>query len=143
MSQTPEPPPYGTPPPTPSHSTPVTYGGSPPQPARSGNTVDRTLSWILYVLQVLGSLAMGLVSLFAIFLTDSCGTGTNEAMVCNSDYFGSVIIGYWIALVGLIVATPISMVVATTTKRPVWPWAVGGTVLSVIATVVFFVLISR
>jgi high-affinity Fe2+/Pb2+ permease len=86
---------------------------------------------------------MGLVSLFAIFLTDSCGTGTNEAMVCDTDYFGSVIIGYWIALVVLIVATPISMAVATTTKRAVWPWAVGGAALSALATAVFFALISR
>jgi hypothetical protein len=35
------------------------------------------------------------------------------------------------------------MVIATTTRRAVWPWAVGGSVLSAIATVVFFVLISR
>ena len=138
MSQPPESPlpPFGTPPPA--------YQPPPPRPpARQGNTVDRTLSWILYVLQVLGSLAMGLVSIFSIFLTDSCGTGGTVPMVCDSDYFGSVIIGYWIALVVLVVATPIAMVVATTTKRAVWPWAVGGSALSVIATVVFFVLISR
>jgi hypothetical protein len=134
VSQTPEPPAYGTPPPT--------YV-PPPQQGGPNRTVDRTLSWILYVLQVLGSLAMGLISLFAIFLTDSCGTGSNDPMVCDTDYFGSVIIGYWIALVVLIVATPIAMVVATTTKRAVWPWALGGSAMSVIATVVFFVLISR
>ncbi|MCW2801662.1 MAG: hypothetical protein JWQ70_3134 [Aeromicrobium sp.] len=134
MSLTPEPPPYGTPPPT--------YA-PPPQQGGPNRTVDRTLSWILYVLQVLGSLAMGLISLFAIFLTDSCGTGSSDPMVCDTDYFGSVIIGYWIALVVLIVATPIAMVVATTTKRAVWPWALGGSAMSVIATVVFFVLISR
>jgi uncharacterized BrkB/YihY/UPF0761 family membrane protein len=134
MTQPPEPPlpPFGTPPPA-----------FQQQPARQGNTVDRTLSWILYVLQVLGSLGMGIVSIFSIFLTDSCGTGGTVPMVCDSDYFGSVIIGYWIALVVLVVATPILMVIATTTRRAVWPWAVGGSVLSVIATVVFFVLISR
>jgi hypothetical protein len=63
--------------------------------------------------------------------------------VCDSDYAGSVIFGYWIALVVLVIATPIAMVVATTTKRAVWPWAVGGAGLSTVATIVFFVLISN
>jgi hypothetical protein len=134
VSQTPEPPPYGTPPPT--------Y--YPSQQAQPDRTADRTLSWILYVLQVLGSLAMAVVSLFAIFLTDSCGSGgTVPSGVCDADYTGSVILGYWIALVVLVVATPIVMVIATTTKRAVWPWAVGGAGLSTIATIVFFVLISN
>jgi hypothetical protein len=34
------------------------------------------------------------------------------------------------------------MIVATSTKRAVWPWAVGGFGLSVVATIVFFVVLA-
>lgn len=141
----PQPPPYGTPPPT-----PPTYGaphpqGYPPPATNNGRTVDRTLSWILFVLQVLGTLVLGVMSIFSVFATDSCGSSTSATVpaVCDGDYFGNVLIGYWIALLVLVVGTLIALIVTTAAKRLVWPWALGGSLLSLISTIVFFVLITR
>ncbi|WP_235503610.1 DUF6264 family protein [Aeromicrobium sp. Root344] len=136
----PQPPPqgFGTPPPH-----PQAYG--PPRPDHSARTVDRALSWVLFVLQLLGTLVLGLVSIFAVFATDSCGSNASSTVpaVCDSDYFGSVLIGYWIALLVLVIATLVAMVVATARATIVWPWTVGGIVLTVVATIVFFVLMGR
>lgn len=130
-------PPFGTHPP---HL--QAYG---PPASSSGRTVDRTLSWILFVLQVLGTLVLGVMSIFSVFATDSCGSTTSDTVpaVCDADYFGSVLIGYWIALLGLVVVTLIALIVTTATKRLVWPWAVGGFGLTIVSTIVFFVLIAR
>ncbi|VXC48713.1 conserved membrane hypothetical protein [Aeromicrobium sp. 9AM] len=97
------------------------------------------------MLQVLGTLVLGIVSIFTIFTTDSCGTSTSATVpaVCDSDYFGGVLIGYWISLVVLVVVTLIAIIVATARSAAVWPWSVGGVVLTFVATIVFFVLISR
>ena len=51
-------------------------------------------------------------------------------------------IGYWIALAVLLVAALIGMIVATSYPAAVWPWAVGGFVLTFVATIVFFVVIA-
>lgn len=131
-------PPFGTPPPHP-------QAYQPPRPDNSARTVDRALSWVLFVLQLLGTLVLGLVSIFAIFATDSCGSNTSSSVpaVCDSDYFGGVLIGYWIALFVLVVLTLVAMVVATARATIVWPWTVGGIVLTGVATIVFFVLMGR
>ncbi len=153
MTTPPDPqlPPFGTPPP-PQPQNPQGYAPQPyPQayaprpPSNSGRTVDRTLSWILFVLQVLGTLVLGIVSIFSIFATDSCGSTASDTVpsVCDSDYLGGVLIGYWISLVVLVVVTLIAIIVATARSAAVWPWSVGGVVLTFIATIVFFVLISR
>jgi hypothetical protein len=141
----PRPPPFGTPPPT-----PPAYGAPYPQAyaprvANSGRTVDRTLSWILYVLQALGTLVLGVMSIFSVFATDSCGSTASDTVpaVCDSDYFGNVLIGYWIALLVLVVGTLIALIVTTATKRLLWPWALGGALLTLVSTIVFFVLITR
>ena len=101
------------------------------------------LSWILYVVQVLVTLLVGFISIFAVFATDSCGTGATDAKVCDSDYFASVLVGYWIALVALLVCTLIALIVATAARRLLWPWAVGGLIVTGAATVAFLVLMSR
>ncbi len=130
MTQPPEPPPYGTAPTTP---------GAP----KANRTADVVLSWVLYAVQVLASLAVGFISLFAIFLTDSCGSTSDDAAVCDGGYLASVIFGYWIALVVLTIAVPIALAVAGARKRPSWPWAVGGFGLLVLSTILFFALVSR
>jgi len=131
-------PPFGTPPPH-----PQAYG--PPRPDNSARTVDRALSWVLFVLQLLGTLVLGFVSIFAVFATDSCGSNASSSVpaVCDSDYFGGVLIGYWIALFVLVVLTLVGMVVSTARGTIVWPWTVGGIVLTIVATIVFFVLMGR
>lgn len=97
------------------------------------------------MVQVFGTLACGVISIFAIFTTDSCGSTASDTVpsVCDDGYVGSVLIGYWIALLVLIIGTLIAMIVATTRKRAVWPWTVGGIVLTGIATIVFLVLMNR
>ncbi|MEO6604400.1 MAG: hypothetical protein ABIN55_02180 [Aeromicrobium sp.] len=137
MTQPPqEPPPYGTPPP----------GQLPPQPSgNGGNTADVVLSWVLFVGQIFGTIALGLIAIFSIFVTDSCGSNASDTVpsVCDSDYFGSVLVGYWITLLVLLVATLIGLIVATSRKKPAWPWPVGGCVITGIATIIFFTLMSR
>jgi hypothetical protein len=130
-------PPFGTSPPHPQ--------GYPPPATNNGRTVDRTLSWILFVLQVLGTLVLGVISILSVFATDSCGSSASATVpaVCDGDYFGNVLIGYWIALLVLVVGTLIALIVTTAAKRLVWPWALGGSLLSLISTIVFFVLITR
>jgi hypothetical protein len=143
-------PPFGTPPPSqtphpPAYAQPHAPAYAPRPASNAGRTVDRTLSWILFVLQVLGTLVLAIVSIFTIFTTDSCGSRTSATApaVCDSDYFGAVLIGYWISLVVLVVATLIAIIVATARAAAVWPWAIGGVVLTFVATIVFFVLITR
>ena len=124
-------PPFGTPPPHPQ--------AYPPPAPGSGRTVDLVLSWILYVGQVLGAATMVLVSIFAAFIDAYCHDGSGS---CANDNTGGALIGYWIALGVLLVAALVSMIVATSTQRAVWPWAVGGFGLSVVATVAFFAVLA-
>ena len=130
MTQPPEPPPYGTVP-------------AAPGAARANRTADVVLSWVLYAVQVLASLAVGFISLFAIFLTGSCGSTSDDAAVCDGGYLASVIFSYWIALVALVIGVPIALAVAGARKRPSWPWAVGGFGLLVLSTILFFALVAR
>lgn len=111
-----------------------------PAPQVKDRTVDLALSWILFVLQVLGSVAMWIISIFA-YVVDSLCEGGSEA--CADGGAGSAVSGYWIALAILVVATLIGMIVATSTKRPAWPWAVGGFGLTVVATIVFFAILAN
>lgn len=148
VTQTPEPPPYGTPAgetppqnaPVPQMPQSVQYAAATGQ--KAGRTADVALSWILYAVHICATLVVGLISLFAIFLTDSCGSSTVDASVCDFDYFGGVLLGFWITLVALAVAVPVMIIVATVRKTPVWPWSVGGFGLLVLASIIFFVLVS-
>ena len=124
-------PPFGTPPPyTQAHA---------PRADNSGRTVDLVLSWILFVGQVLGAATMVVVSIFAVFVDAYCSNGSGG---CSNDNAEEALIGYWIALAVLLVAALVGMIVATSTKRAVWPWAVGGFGLSFVATIVFFVVLA-
>lgn len=138
----PEPPlpPFGTPPPAYGYVPPYPAPSGPPQPDTSGRTVDRALSWLLFAVQVLGAGVMVIVSIFAVFIDAYCNEGSTES--CANDNAGDLLIGYWIALVVLLVATLIALIVATSTKRQLWPWAVGGFGLSAVATVVFFAALA-
>lgn len=109
---------------------------------KAGRTADVVLSWILYAVHVCATLTVGLISLFAIFLTDSCGSAVVDPDVCDFDYFGGVLLGFWIALVVLAVAVPVMIIVATVRKTSVWPWSVGGFGLLVLASIIFFALVT-
>ena len=95
---------------------------------------------MLFAVQVLGAGVMVIISIFAVFIDAYCNGGSGGS--CANDNAGGVLIGYWIALLVLLVATLISMIVATSTKRQLWPWAVGGFGLSAVATVVFFAALA-
>ena len=131
MPPGPQLPPFGTPPPP-----PQPYG---PPPSNSGRTTDLVLSWILYVVQALGAATMVIISIFAVIIDAYCSDGTGS---CDNDNAGGALIGYWIALAVLLVAALIGLIVATSTKRALWPWAVGGFGLSVVATIVFFAVLA-
>lgn len=105
--------------------------------------VDRTVAWVLYVLQLLGSVLLGLASITAVFMTDSCGTSSDDALVCNVGYFGGVLIGYWAMLVALAILVPCAIVLTTNRGRASWPWAVGGIVLTAAASVLFVFLMIQ
>lgn len=111
---------------------------------KAGRTTDVVLSWLLYVLQILGSIVAGFIALFAIFLSDSCGTSASSTVpsICDGDRLVNVIFGFWIALIVLAVAVPIALIVAAVRKKPSWPWAVGGAGLALAATIIFSAIVS-
>lgn len=137
----PEDPTWGSAPPPTYYAQP--YPTPPPgytQPPQKDRAPDIVLSWILYVVQALGSIVMGLIALFAYIIDAYCPGGTSGS--CVDDAAGPAVTVYWIALLVLGVVTLIGMIVATSTKRAVWPWAVGGFALTVIATIVCFAILA-
>lgn len=108
-------------------------------PARSGTA----LAWVLYVLQLLGSAALALAAITSVFMTDSCGSVEDEALVCNTAYFGSVLFGYWIALAVLLVVVPIAIVRASRRGRSAALRALGGIVVAAVLTVLFVFLMVQ
>ena len=149
VTQTPEPPPYGTP----AEESPAQPLAIPQMPESlqyaastgktAGRTLDVVLSWVLYAIHVAASGVVVLISLFSIFLTDSCGSTDNDASVCDTDYFGSVLVGFWITVAALAIMVPIALIVAGVRRKPSWPWAVGGFGILVLATILFFALVTR
>ncbi|MEV7397898.1 hypothetical protein [Aeromicrobium sp. NPDC092404] len=143
MSQPPDPnlPPYGTPPPQPSWTPPVhayPHGQQRP-PQKKDRTPDIVLSWLLYAGQVVGSGVMVVISIFAVIIDSWCTDGSGS---CSDESAGSAMIGYWIALGVLLIGTLVGLIVATSTNRRLWPWAVGGFCVSVVATIVFFAVLA-
>lgn len=108
------------------------------QPPQKDRAPDIALSWVLFALQVVGAVVMWIISIFAYVVVTLCEGGSDA---CTENGAGGVVTVYWIALFVLVVGTLIGMIVATSTKRAVWPWAVGGFFLTVIATIVFFAAI--
>lgn len=102
-----------------------------------------TLAWLLYVLQLLGSAVLALLAITSVFMTDSCGSVADEPAVCDTSYFGSVLVGYWIALATLLVLVPIAIVRSSRRGRSATLRALGGLVLAGALTVLFVVLMVR
>lgn len=105
--------------------------------------VDRTVSWSLYVVQLLASVVLGFLAITSVFMTDSCGSVDDEALVCNMGYFGSTLFGYWGTLVVLVVLVPVAIVLRIRRGQASWPWALLGIVATVAATVLFVFLMTR
>lgn len=110
-----------------------------PTPARSGTA----LAWIVYAFHFLVSGVLALFAITSVFMTDSCGSVADEPAVCNSSYFGAVLIGYWVALAALLVAVPILIVRAGARGRSAGLRASTGLALAVVLTVVFISLMVR
>jgi hypothetical protein len=136
-------PPFGTPPQHPPHPPhpphPQGYYPAPAPAPKKDRTADLVISWLLFVAQLLGAATMAVISIFAVFIDAYCSDGSGS---CYEDRSGTAMVGYWIALGVLLVATLIGMIVASSTRRAVWPWAVGGSGLSVVATIVFFAVLA-
>ena len=100
-------------------------------------------AWVLYVLQRLLSAVLALLAITSVFMTDSCGSVSDEPAVCDTDYFGAVLFGYWIALAVLLVLVPIAIVRASRRGRSAWLRALGGIAVTVALTVGFVMLMVR
>ncbi len=107
--------------------------------ARSGSV----LAWLVYVVQLLTSAALALLAITSVFMTDSCGSTTNDAAVCDTGYFGAVLFGYWAALAVLLVVVPFAIVRASRRGRPTWPRALAGLLATATLTVAFVMLMLR
>lgn len=119
----------------------ATYGGPPVKPPI--RTVDVVVSWVLYAGLLAVEALLALFAMFGVMMTDSCGTGTTDARVCDGAYLAGVIFGYWGGLVLLAVAVPVAIVVTTVARRPSWPWAVGALGVLTLMTVLFVTLMTR
>ena len=108
-------------------------------PERSGTA----LAWTQYALQFLVSAALAMLAITSVFMTDSCGSVDDEPAVCNTSYFGAVLVGYWIALAVLLMAVPIAIVRASRRGRSAGLRALGGIVLAGALTVAFVLLMTR
>ena len=104
-----------------------------------------TLAWVIYCVHLIASCGLAMFGLLSVFLTDSCGTGdpADEPAVCNGDYLGTVVIGYWIVLLLLLVVVPILIVRAARRGRATWVSALAGLVAAGVATGVFMALVLR
>lgn len=114
-----------------------------PTTRRATGRSSTTAAWILYVLQLLGSAVLALLAITSVFMTDSCGSVDDDAAVCNTAYFGSVLFGYWIALAALLVIVPIAIVMASRHGQAAWLRALAGIVTAALLTVVFVALMIR
>lgn len=111
--------------------------------APRGRTLDRVVSWSLYVLQLLASFVAFFLWVTSVMMTDSCGATTTSSPVCNMAYFGAVFIGYAVGVVAAAVITPIAIVVAIRRGRASWPWALGVLLALAAGSVLFVFLMTR
>ena len=100
-------------------------------------------AWIIYVLQLLVSVALALLAITSVFMTDSCGSVSDEPAVCDTDYFGAVLFGYWIALAVLLMVVPIAIVRASRRGRSAWLRGLSGIVVTAALTIGFVMLMVR
>jgi hypothetical protein len=125
----------------------VTAQAPSPAVAADSRSAGRTADVVVTVLALLtmlgGVVILVLFSLMSVMATDSCGTGGAELAVCDGNYFATIFFGYWAVLVGVPVLTTIGSLVAIGRHRLAWPYAVGGLVVLGVATVVYFLLMTR
>ncbi len=116
---------------------------APVTPAAAPNrTVDRVLSWLLVGVLAVGVMLLGFFSLFSAFATDSCGlTSEPEPRICDSDFLGVLMIGYWLALIASLVGAALGVAIATVRGRRSWPWPVAGIATALSATGAFIALL--
>ena len=116
---------------------------TPPLPPKDRST-DHLVAWLVFGVHTIIALSLWGFSAFTIFLTDSCGTSTtDEPAICESGYLSTLLVAYWSVLgLGLVVSL-VALIVATVRKSRAWPWAVGSVAVMVVASVVFFVLVTR
>lgn len=110
-----------------------------PSPTRSGTA----FAWIVYAVQFLASAVLALLAITSVFMTDSCGSVDDEPAVCNTTYFGTVLIGYWIVLAALLVIVPFLIVRASRRGQSAGLRAFAGLVLAAVLTVAFVALMVR
>jgi hypothetical protein len=108
-------------------------------PGRTGTV----LAWLVFAGQVLASGVLALLAITSVFMTDSCGSVADEPAVCDTSYFGTVLVGYWIGLAALLVLVPVGIVHASRRGGSPLLRALAGIVLAGVGTVLFVVLMTR
>jgi hypothetical protein len=104
---------------------------------------NQLVAWLLYIPQLLLDLVLGILGIFSVFATDSCGAVADEPAVCDGDYFSTVLFSFWFALFALIVVVPILIVVSALRGGRPWVWPLLGGFLSIVLFVAFLLMMSR
>ncbi|MET0467852.1 MAG: hypothetical protein ABWZ87_03860 [Aeromicrobium sp.] len=102
-----------------------------------------TVAWIVYCVQIVLSSGMAFLGLLSVFLTDSCGSVADEPAVCDTTYFSTVLFGYWILLLLLLVLVPFAIVHAARRGQSAGRRASLGLGLAVVVCFVFLALMTR
>ena len=100
---------------------------------------------VLLLCMVFGGAALlAFFSIFTVMATDSCGLGAaDEPAVCDTDYMGGILLGYWAALFAVSVLPLIASVVQMARHRRAWPYPTVGLLGLAGVTVVYFMLLVR
>lgn len=98
-------------------------------------TADAVVAWLLYALQVVGELGLGMFWLMSVMMTDSCGSVIDEPRVCDGEYFATWFFAYAAVLAAGLLITPIGIIVAGRRGKRRWPWPVIVILVLVAATI--------
>lgn len=112
-------------------------------PAQRPRIVDRVVSWLLYAVLLLGEAVLALLALTSVMMTDSCGSTTQDAAVCNVSYFAAVNVAFLGVMLVAALGVPILIIASTLRQRRSWPWPLAGLLALAIATPCYVVLLTR
>jgi len=102
--------------------------------------VAAVLGWVLLV--AVGGV-LGILSITSVMITGGCGINEDDPWVCNIAYFSTVLIGYWVALAAIAVASLAAIVRARRAGRLSWWRPIAGLAVVAAATGVFVLLMTR
>ena len=114
-------------------------------PERPGpGTGERVVSWLLYAVMLFGVLILGILSIFSVFATDSCGSSAGRSQrICDPEYFDTIILVFWGVLGGAAVLTLVLMIVANVRGNSIWYYPVAGLGVLVVSTIGYLIALSQ